>query len=237
LRKYLIAAVAATAAIGVGTAAAQETGTATLKATLKPKDAGTAKNPQNVKLRTIIETTVDDHTVGKIEIQMPKTFKVSGEGFKTCSASKVVNTAGKGCPSGSKVGGGTADAVAGVGQPTKAPVTLKVTAFVGGKDKMNFLLQQGPLTYNSPAKVVKTSKGPKLVVTVPKGAQQPIPNLYASLKKLDTTLGAKVGKHKLISTTGCKNGKAPISAKLTYAVNPNSTAGSISAKGAAACTK
>jgi hypothetical protein len=240
LRKYLVAALAATAAIGAGTAAAQSSGTATLTAKLKPANAGTVKKPQNVSLRTTISTTVDDHTVGRIEIQMPKTFVLSSKGFKTCSVAKIGSSGGTACPKGSKIGGGTANAVAGIGQPAKLNVDFKVTGFVSGKDKLAFLLQaQGALKnqYVSPAKVVKTSKGPKLVVTVPKDAQQPVTGLYASLKKLDTTLGAKVGTHKLISTTGCKSGKAPISAKLVYAVNPKSTAGSITAKGSAACTK
>jgi hypothetical protein len=239
LRKYLVAAVAATAALGAGTAAAQTAGP-TMSAKLKPAKAGTKKKPQNVSLHTVVSTTDQNHTVGKIEIQMPKTFQVSGKGFKTCSANKIVATTGAGCPKGSKVGGGTADAIAGIGQSTKVPVSFKVTAFVTGKTKMAFLLQaQGALknVYLAPAKLKSTSKGPKLVVTVPAGAQQPAPGLYASLSKLDTTLGAKSGKHKLIATTGCKGGKQPISFNLIYAVNPVSTAGHASVKGAASCKK
>lgn len=239
MRKYLVAAVAATAALGVGTAAAQTAGP-TMTAKLKPSDAGTKKKPQNVSLHTVVSTTDDTHTVGKIEIQMPKTFQVSGKGFKTCSGDKISGSAGKACPKGSKVGGGTADAVAGIGQTNKVAVAFKVTAFVSGKSKLSFLLEaQGALknVYVAPAKVKSTSKGPKLVVTVPAGAQQPAPGLYASLSKLDTTLGAKTGKHKLIATTGCKNGKQPIAFNLIYAVNPVSTAGHASVKGAASCKK
>lgn len=241
MRKYLIAAAAATAAIGgAGIASAQTpTDGASMKVTIAPQKSGTAKKPANSSIHLVITNNDKRRTLKKLEIQMPKTLSVSGKGFKFCSHKKLTDSADASvCPKGSKVGVGTAKAFVGVDQPTPTPLTFDVTAFVVGKNGIDFLLHARELPslfVVSPGKVKSTSKGPKLTVTVPIQAQQPAPGLYAGLAQLDTTLKGKTGTHKLIATTGCKKHKQPFSTKLTFGANPATTAGSLTTSGAAKC--
>jgi hypothetical protein len=242
LRKYLIAAVAATVAIGggAGIASAQTPSDgASLKVALSPKKAGTKKKPTNVSLHLTATNNNKQRTLKTLKIQMPKTLTVSGKGFKFCSHKKLSDSADASvCPKASKVGKGVATAFLGVDQANPTPLTFDVTAFVVGKNAIDFLLhaREIPVIVVSPGKVTKTSKGPLLTVQVPKQAQQPAPGLYAGLAQLDTTLKGKAGKHKLIATTGCKNHKQPFSTKLIFGTNPATAAGSTTASTTAKCS-
>jgi hypothetical protein len=223
LRKYLIAAVAATAAIGVGTAAAQEH-TASLKVAVKPTKAGTKKHPANSSVRLVVNNDNTRAVLSKLAIQMPKTLSVSGAGFPACKKSQLDNTTldSKGRPKvckSSRVGGGTAAAQVGVNTTSPQALIFKVTAVVGGKNQLYFYLHGtgnfSGINTVAPGKVTKTSKGPKLTVSVPKAAQFTA-SLWNGLVKLDTTLKGKKGKHLLIGTTGCKKHKQPFTTKLTF---------------------
>lgn len=237
MRKYLIAAVAAaTVAGGAGIADAQSTG-ASLKVKVGPQKAGTKKSPKNSSVHLVVTNNDQKRTLRKLDIQLPKTLVVSGKGFKKCSEPQLGNNGPASCPKGSKVGGGTASALLGVNGPNPVPLTFVVTAFVGGANSINFYLHSTTVPVNvvAPGKVKKTSKGPKLIVTVPQAAQQPAPGTYAGLSQLDTTLKGKAGKHKLVASTGCKKHKQPFSTKLYFGVNPVSPAGTVSTSGAAKC--
>ena len=50
-------------------------------------------------------------------------------------------------------------------------------------------------------------------------AQQPAPGTWAGLVSLETTLGARKGKHYLASTTGCAKKKHAFSTVLTFVDN------------------
>jgi hypothetical protein len=241
LRKYLIAAVAATALIGGGTALAQGgPDGATLKVTVSPKKAGTAKKPVNSSVHFVATNNNDKRTLKKLDIQMPKTLAVSGKGFKFCNRQQFeANNDPSICPKGSKVGGGVAHALLGVNTATPQTLTFDVTAYVVGKDRIDFLLRArelAGLSLVSPGKVTKTKNGPKLTVQVPAQAQQPVPGTYAGLKQLDTTLKGKAGTHFLIATTGCKKHKQPFSTKLYFGTNPVSSATTIAASAASKCS-
>jgi hypothetical protein len=244
LRKYLIAAAAATAAIGAGTTAYAQGGPdgATLKVTVAPKKAGTVKNPVNSSVHFNATSNNSKRTLKKLEIQMPKTLVVSAKGFKFCNKAQLENSADASiCPKGSKVGGGVARALLGVNLPAEkqTPLTFDVQAFVVAKDKIDFVLhaRELPSLYVvSPGKVTQTKKGPKLTVSVPQTAQQPAPDVYAGLKQLDTTLKGKAGSHKLIATTGCKKHKQPFSTKLFFGTNPVSSATTITASASSKCS-
>jgi hypothetical protein len=236
LRKYLVAAVAALTVVGGTTAALAQTSTEpTLTVKVKPTKAGTKKHPKNTSVHLVVVNNDTKKSLSKLTITMPKTFKVSGKGFKTCSEAKLNASGPASCPKGSKVGGGTADALVGVNGPTQTPLTFDVTAFVSGKTKISFYLHatSGGVNVVSPGKVV----GRKLIVTVPQAAQQPVPGVWAGLVKLDTTLKGKAKKHMLIASTGCKGGKQPFSAALTFADNGVSTPGTVTVKGSAKCKK
>jgi hypothetical protein len=242
LRKYLIAALAATAAVGVGTTAYAQGGPdgATLKVTVAPKNAGTAKKPVNSSVHFVATNNNSKRSLRKLDIQMPKTLKVSAKGFKFCNRGKLESSADPSvCPKASKVGGGVAKAFLGVNTANPTPLTFDVKAFVVAKDRVDFSLHARELPslfLVSPGKVTNTKKGPKLTVTVPEQAQQPAPGVYAGLAQLDTTLKGKAGSHKLIASTGCKKGKQPFSTKLYFSTNPVSSATTITASASSKCS-
>jgi hypothetical protein len=238
LRKSIVGGIAVCVAIACGSTAVAQDSPVQMTAKLKPSKAGTKKKPKSGKLTTVITNTQNDKIVTTIDIQLPKTFKVSGKGFKTCAEKPMVDSAGSACPKGSKVGSGVAEAKAGINTPNRVDVIFDVTAFVAGPKKINFLLVARGLSnvYNTPGVLKKTKKGPRLVVSIPGGAaspQQPIPNFFATLTKLTTTLGAKSGKHALIATTGCKKHKQPMSATLSYATPPATAGGATTPAGSA----
>jgi len=239
LRKSLLAAVAATAVIGgTATAGAQTVSDgASVKATVAPQKAGTKKKPANSSLHLVITNNDKRRTLRQLEIQIPRTMNVSGKGFTFCSKATLAAGGPAACPKRAKVGVGTASAFVGVDQPQPSPLNFEVTAFVAAKDKINFYLHSTGIPVNvvAPGVVKKTSKGPKLTVKVPQEAQQPAPGLYAGLAQLDTTIGARSGTHKLITSTGCKKHKQPFSVKLLFAANPATPSGSLTTKGAAKC--
>jgi hypothetical protein len=236
LRKIVVAAVAALTVAGGATAAIAQTATSpTLTVKIKPVKAGTKKKPKNSSIHLVVNNPDHTRTLSTLTITMPKTLKVSGKGFKTCSEAKLNANGPASCPAGSKVGSGTADALLGVNTPTPTGISFTVSAFVGGKNKINFYLKGNGVGVNvvSPGRV----SGRKLIVTVPQAAQQPIPGTFAGLVKLDTTLKGKAKKHFLIASVGCKGGKDPFKAHLAFANNGIPGATSADASGSAKCKK
>jgi hypothetical protein len=238
LRKTLVAAIAALTVVGGTTAALAQTATGpTLTVAVKPTKAGTKKKPKNSSIHLVVVNNDSKRTLSTLTITMPKTLKVSGKGFKTCSEA-TLNDTSKGpssCPAGSKVGSGSSDALLGVNTGSPTPLHFVVTAFVGGKSKINFYLHSTgvPVNVVAPGRV----SGHKLIVTVPQVAQQPVPGTFAGLVKLDTTLKGKAKKHLLISSIGCKGGKDAFKAALTFANNGVSPAGTVNTSGSAKCKK
>jgi hypothetical protein len=236
LRKILVAATAALLVMGGATAAlAQTAGAPTLKVSVSPTKAGTKKKPKNTQIHLKVVNNDPKKSLSSVAIGIPKTLKLSGKGFKACSESFLNANGPAACPKGSKIGGGTSDALVGVNGPSQTPLHFVVTAFVGGKNTINFYLHSTgiPINVVAPGKV----HGSKLVVTVPVQAQQPAPGVWAGLVSLETTLKGKVHKHFLVASTGCKSGKDKFTAALTFANNGVSTPGTVTVGGAAKCKK
>jgi hypothetical protein len=235
LKKILVAALAALMVVaGAAVALAQSAAPPKLTVTVKPAKAGTKKKPKNSSIHFVVVNNETNRTLSKLTITMPKTLRMSGKGFKTCSKAFVEQNTAARCPKGSKIGGGTADAILGVNGPPsgQSKFTLTVDAVVGNAKTVYFYL--GP-----PANSVSVGKvkGRKLIISVPPAAQQPITGVYAGLVKLDSTLKGKAKKHFLISSVGCKGGKDPFKAALTFANNGVSPAGTVVVNGSAKCRK
>jgi hypothetical protein len=222
LRKYLIVALAAVLSIAVASVALAANAAPNVTAKLAPAKAGTKAKPRNSKLSLFVKNNQTDATVDTITVFLGKKLKLDGKGFKYCTAN-TLNTQGKdACPSGSKAGGGTASAVLG---PGHAPLNFTVDAYVGSKNTIIFYTQQvgGAVRKGLVGKVSKASGkyGSKIVITIDDDLQQPAPGVFSSLVQLRTTIGAKKGKHYLISSTGCSSKKHNFGVKFTF--NPNST--------------
>ena len=229
MRKYLIAALAAVLSIALAAVAiGQGPASGTVKIT--PSKAGTKKKPRSIKLTVSVTNNTPGTTASRIDINLPRFVRASGKGLKTCSATKA---AGNNCPTGSKAGGGKANAVVGPQSATPAPLHFKVTAFNGGTNKILFLLQQindqGQVIPSGVTKVLtgKLSRASganffqKLRINIPDDLQQPAPGVYSALQDLTTSLSLKKGKHALLSTVGCPAAKQHVlGVVLTYAPNP-----------------
>jgi hypothetical protein len=239
LRKYLIVALAAVLSIAVASVALAANAAPDVTAKLTPTKAGTKKKPKNSKLTLFVKNNQTDATVDTITVNVGKQVKLSGKGFKYCTAA-TLNSQGKtACPSGSKAGGGTANAVVG---PGHAPLKFKVDAYVGSKNSIIFYTQQVGGTV-SKALVGKVSSaggkfGSKIVIKIDDDLQEPAPNVFSSLVDLQTTIQAKKGKHYLVSSVGCKSKKHNFGVKFNFAPNATFPAvGSTEGTTTSACKK
>jgi hypothetical protein len=235
-------ALAAMLSIAVAAVAvAQDPNTAPdVTATLAPSKAGTKKKPKNTSLKLFVKNNKTDATVDTITVNLGKQIKLSGKGFKYCTA-ETLNTQGKAaCPAGSKAGSGKANAVVG---PGKAPVKFTVDAYVGAKNKVIFYTQQvapGTIRKGLVGTVSKASGkyGSKIVIKIDEDLQEPAPSVFSSLVDLQTTIKAKRGKNYLVSSTGCKSKKHNVGVKFDF--NPNATfpaTGSVSGETSSSCKK
>jgi hypothetical protein len=222
LRKYLIAVIAALAALAVASVAVAADSDVTATTKITPSKAGTKKKPKSVKITTFIKNNVEGTTAKTIEIDFPKTVKISGKGLTACKLSAIQTGGPSACPAKSKAGTGLSHAVVG---PDRVPLNFDVTAFVGGNNLVIFYIKQqgGTVSKALQGKISKASGkyAQKLVITIPPDLQQPAPGLYAALTDLTSTLSLKKGKHALITTVGCKKKKHTFGNKLTFAPNPS----------------
>jgi hypothetical protein len=236
LRKYLIVAVAAIAAIAFASVSlAQTPDPQTMTVKVAPKKAGTKKHPKNSSIVLDIQNNEPKRTLGKLVITSPKTFRLNATGLTKCKVSVLEAQGPSACPKKSKVGKGTASALAAVNGPNPSPLTFDVTAVVTGKKSIVFHLHahEIPLDVLSPGKI----KGRKLTITVPPEAQHLGP-VWNGLKSIHTTLKAKQGKHMLAATTGCVKKKQNFSTQLTFVDNTIAdTAGTVTVKASSKCSK
>jgi hypothetical protein len=249
LRKYLITALAAVLAISVAAiAVAQEdvdpnpsTTAPDVTATVAPANAGTKKKPKHSTLKLFVKNNRTDATVDTITVQVAKNVKLSGKGFKYCTAAKLNAEGQDDCPRGSKAGSGTANAVAG---PGRSPVKFTVDAYVGSRNSIVFYVQQeapGTIRKALTGKISKTSGkyGSKIVIKIDEDLQEPSINVFSSLVDLRVTIKGKRGKNYLVSSVGCaKDRKHRFGVKFGF--NPNATfpaTGSVSGVTDTPCSK
>jgi len=213
LRKSLIAALAAVLSLAIAAVAVAQnpdpsTSAPDVRVTVSPAKAGTKKKPRNSTLKLFVKNNRTDATVDTITVNVAKNVKLSGKGFKYCSAAKLNSKGRTACPAGSKAGSGTANAVVG---PGRVPLKFTVNAYVGGKNIIIFYTQQvgGTVRKALVGKVSKTSGkfGSKIVIKIDEDLQQPAPGVFSSLVDLNTTIKAKRRGKFLVSTTGCPSDK------------------------------
>ena len=241
MRKYLLAALVAVLSIALTAVAVGQTPSTApdVDISLSPKNAGTKQKPQHSTLKLFVKNNQTDATVDTITVNIGKQIKLSGKGFKYCNAN-TLNTEGiTGCPSGSKAGTGSANAVVG---PGKAPLGFTVDAFVGSRNSIVFYVQQkgGTVRKALTGKISRASGnfGSKIVIRIDEDLQQPGPGVFSSLVDLQATIKAKRGRNYLVSSIGCKRKKHNFGVKFTFAPNATFPAtGSISGTTKSKCTK
>jgi hypothetical protein len=235
LRKYLIVAIAALTAVVFSAVAIAQTPAPTMSVKITPKKAGKKNKPKNSQINLEIVNNDPKRTLSKLTITTPKTFTLTAAGLTKCDDATLETGGPLGCPKASRVGKGIAHALVGVNGPNPTPLTFDVTPVVLGPKNIAFYLAARELPVNvvAPGKI----SGRKLTITVPDAAQQPAPGTWAGLVSLETTLGAKKGKHYLASTTGCKKKKHAFSTVLTFVDNTVGAPGDETVKGSSKCSK
>ncbi len=221
MRKTLIAATAASLAVGVaGIAYAQNPAPSiTVTAKVSPTKAGTKSKPKATSVTVGVTNDPASKTTAKqIQISFPSTLKLSTKGLPQCTKSDdaLVNAGPSACKS-SIAGKGSASAILNPTSATPAPLSFKVTPIVG-KNELLFFLQQSPGAVQ--AVLHGKISGKKLTIAIPDFLQQPAPGTYSALNGLNTTLKLTKGKASLISSTGCTSKKQKIGVTVSFVPNP-----------------
>lgn len=223
MRKVATVGLAASLAVVgiVGPAAAIE-GKQGLKVAVSPSSSKGAskKKPKNIGLKvttTLVPGANDKNFATKQAVlYFDKNITFNGAKFKSCTAAAVQQSEAS-CPSGSKVGSGSAE-----GSALGIKQALKVAAFNGPKGKTLLLHVTGsaPLAIDSviEAKLGKASGkyGYKLTVPIPANLQQPIPGTFATLTSFITNVKAKTGSTPYVGLTGCTKKKLNFGGDFTF---------------------
>jgi hypothetical protein len=233
LRKILIAALAALTALAVVSIATaqeeQEGPGATAEFTLSPKKAGTKKKPKAVKLNLKLENEDSSQTADSIKVFTGKNIKSSTKGLKKCKAA-TLEAEGKGaCPAASKIGTGSADAIAGVNTGAPAKLKFNITAFVIGNQQIGFYLEQqgGDIKVLSKGRFKKASGQyggvlDILDISIPQLAREFPQGTFNGLVGIETSLYKKKGKNALFKLNGCpSNRTVPFKLEIGFMPNPN----------------
>lgn len=233
MRKTLIAALAALVSVAVAAVALAQNPapTASLDLSVAPTKAGTKQKPRSGRLEISAQTNRESKsTASRIEIFVPKGVTLSTKGLKKCTTA-TLNSQGKGaCPRASKAGSGEADALLNPYSANPAPIKFIVTAFAGGrqngKDVINFYLESESPEVNQalPGVISKLNTkvyGQKLTIDIAGNLQQPAPNVFSSLQRLETSVALKSGARKLVSVTDCPKAREhQFQLRLTFVPNP-----------------
>ena len=224
----------------------------TVTATVNPAKGGSTKKPVNAATAIKFDVNPESNsTLASIDYGVPKSLKISGAGFESCSAT-TVNTKGEAaCPPKAKVGTGASTALLG---PGKAPINFKVNVYASGASGLTLALKQDPQPASGGIQVAFDAKiaNGHISFDIPENIQQPVKSpdptqsLYSYVTSVTANLGPaqatktvkvkktvkKHGKKKkitvkvkkkyfLVSRIGCNGGKDIVGVSLGLAANPN----------------
>ena len=218
MRKLLTVAAAATATLALTTGAVAiadpNDAEGTLTVTASPSNAGTAKNPTNVKLGFNLQVDKPGTTVEVIEVLLPKGTKFSTKGFKRCNVDDLLAGGISACPSASKAGPkGSANAAVG---PAGAPLNLDVYPFVENSTTLAFYLSQIGGGVQTVVHGRITNKGRKMAITIPAELRKP-GGLDATLTSINQTFSGKRRGNYIVSSTSCPRGGWEFGGRLIFA--------------------
>ncbi len=213
----LIVATATLVAAPVAIAATKDQG---IDASVTSSKAGTAKKPRNVGINVVLTTPAPpagkQFATQRAVLSLPKGLKFNGAKFPECTAAKLQSGGGAACPAGSKVGSGSANAVALNG---KINAALTVTAYNAAKGKKLLLHVQGsqPIQINSILEgTLKTkSSGATLDVPIPANLKS-IAGAQPTLTRFATKIQATRKGVGYVQSTSCPAGGWKFGANLSF---------------------
>jgi hypothetical protein len=224
LKKYAVAALAASLVVGPAVAIAGPT-ELTLKTRTKATKAGTkAKPAAQVLTTTILASPAGNYAAASAVVSLDKNFKFNTSKFRSCSEADV-KAGGSDCPIGSKVGTGTAQAVVtrrpdGSDLGTTIASNLTLNAWNGGNNRLYILVQA-----TNPLKIQEvivgrlqnaTGKfGKKLNAEIPPELET-VSGFRPTLTKFTLKVGATYKGVPYIQTTGCNGGKWNFASTVNY---------------------
>jgi hypothetical protein len=240
LRKFLVGAVTASAVLAVAVPAFAQS-EATFKASVSPKKAGTSQKPKNSSLSINLKLNKPLTTVEFIDLTLPKTLKFNGKGLRKCNADLLAQQGPSACASAKAGPRGTATAVQQATGGPAVPLEFDVSPFVKDADELIFYVatKEGTGVFvQSPITGKISSGGRKLRIQIPEALRRP-GGTDASLTGLSQLFKASKGSNYLLSSTGCKGGKDPITGKLTFATRIDGAAvpAPLTTKTSAKCSK
>jgi hypothetical protein len=214
-----------------------------MEGAVKPSNAGTPKKPKNGYIHTKFTVNKESKsTLRRIEYTIPKTLKLSGKGFPTCSADTIGSQGESACPKGSQVGKGSA--AVNIGDAPVPDLTVKV--YVAGAKKVvlsltgftsaifEASLAGNKISFDIPDRVQNPSGGPN-------GPYSYVSSITADVGKqsgIKGSAGPKKNRHYFVSSVGCKSKKYTIGVKAFLANNPNPpSVSSISKSTKVSCSK
>ena len=243
MRKFLIAAVALFTAFAVVSVATAQTPGITGSVKLKPnKFTKKKKKRKSVTITLDVQNADSTQTANRIQVYLAKQLAVSGKGIKTCPDVETTLDP-SGCDAKSKLGEGTAEAIAGVNGAAPAPLTFDVVAYQLSAKKIGFLIQQrgGSIQAMAVGTLKKASGkyGTQLDINIPQIAREFPTGSFNGLKSIHTTIGRKQGKNALFKLKGCPGSKKlPFRTVISFQNNPNPPkAATLTADSTAKCTK
>jgi hypothetical protein len=229
MRKVALMCVATVVgALGITAVASAIQGTQTVSLSLQNKNAGTKEKPRSVGKLTVVTTTTPvagepPFATSRAVIHFDKNIVFGSTKFPSCSQAVVQSDPTK-CPSGSKVGGGSATAVPSTG----GQVLPKIAAYNSSNGKKILLLVTEP-TFQVKSVLVGTLKtdtgkyGRKLDVAIPANLQN-VGGIVVTLTKFTTIVGGTRKGTPFVGLKGCSGGKLAVKGDFFYTDNTTKSA-------------
>jgi hypothetical protein len=224
----LICAAVLVGALGITAVASAIQGTQAISVKLQSNRAGTKAKPRSVSRLTIVTATTPvagepPFATRRAVIHFDKNVTFGTSKFASCAKS-VVQTNPANCPSGSKVGGGSAVARLSTG----GQVAPTITAYNGPNGKKIFLLVKEP-TFNVNAVLDGTLKtdtgkyGRKLDVAIPANLQN-VAGIIITLTQFTTRVGGTAKGTPYVGLKGCTGGKLSFKGDFFFTDNTSKSA-------------
>lgn len=190
-----------------------------------PKKAGSKRKPVNALVYTKGTLSGEgDYTLSRLEYTIPRTIRIDGKGFPTCSVEFVNANGDDDCPKASKVGTGAATAELG---PSRTPLDFDVEVYAAGRRALTIYLQTSLFNVAIPGEI----KGRIVAFDLPERVQQPVPGLYTYVTSVTASLGKQKGVRAAVTrkrkrrffaaTIGCRKRRHAGKVEVFLAPNPD----------------
>src|SRR3954462_1368118 len=228
MRKVALVCVAAVVGVlGITAVAFAINGTQTISVKTTTSRAGTKSKPRSVGRITVVTATTPAATdapfaTRRAVIHFDKNLVFGNSKFASCRQS-VVQSIPSNCPSGSRIGSGSAVAPLSTGSPV--PPTIR--AFNGPRGKLYLLVTEPTFNVNAVLDgTLKTDTGKygrKLDVAIPANLQN-VAGIIITLTQFTTRVGGTAKGTPYVGLKGCTGGKLSFKGDFFFTDNTSKSA-------------